>query len=41
MNPFMRCEEKAVVDAAIKYSGNELKQPHEVLGAIRDWKDNF
>ena len=41
MNPFMRCKEKTVIDAATNYSGNELKEPHEVLGAIRDWKDNF
>jgi len=37
----MRCEEKTVIDAATNYSGNELKEPHEVLGTIRDWKDNF
>jgi len=41
INPFMRCEEKTVIDAAVNYSGSELKEPHEVLGAIRDWKDNF
>ena len=40
-NPVMRCEEKTVIDAAPNYSGNHLKDPHEVLGAIRDWKDNF
>lgn len=41
INPFMRCEEKTVIDAASNYSGNELIEPHEVLGAIRDWKDHF
>ena len=41
INPFMRCEEKTVIDAATNYSGNQLKEPHEVLGVIRDWKDNF
>ena len=41
INPFMRCNESTVLDAAINYSGKELKEPHEVLGAIRDWKDNF
>ena len=41
INPFMRCNEGTVVDAAVNYSGKELKEPHEVLGAIRDWKDNF
>ena len=41
INPFMRCKEATVVDAAIEYSGIELKEPYEVLGVIRDWKDNF
>ena len=41
INPFMRCKEATVVDAAIEYSGKELKEPYEVLGVIRDWKDNF
>ena len=41
INPFLRCNEKTVVDAAINYSGNEIIEPHEVFGAIRDWKDNF
>ncbi|HJL96072.1 MAG TPA: hydroxyacylglutathione hydrolase [SAR86 cluster bacterium] len=41
INPFMRCEEKTVIDAASNFVGSELKEPHEVLGAIRDWKDNF
>ena len=41
INPFMRFEEKTVIDAATNYSGNQLKEPHEVLGAIRDWIDNF
>ena len=41
INPFMRCEESSVVDAATEYSGQEPKEPHEVLRVIRDWKDNF
>ena len=41
INPFLRCNEKTVVDAAINYSGNEINEPYKVFGAIRDWKDNF
>ena len=41
INTFMRCEEKVVIEAATNYLGTEIKEPHEVLGAIRDWKDNF
>ena len=41
INPFMRCEEQTVIDAATNYLGSELKKPYEVLSAIRDWKDNF
>jgi hydroxyacylglutathione hydrolase len=40
-NPFLRCEEPDVINAARKQSGKNLEQPHEVFAAIRSWKDNF
>jgi len=40
-NPFLRCEETSVINAARKYSGEKLEKPHEVFAAIRKWKDNF
>jgi hydroxyacylglutathione hydrolase len=40
-NPFLRCEEPTVIDAASNYAGNVLGNPVDVFAAIRLWKDNF
>jgi hydroxyacylglutathione hydrolase len=40
-NPFLRCEEPAVVAAASKHAGEPLNDPVSVLGAIREWKNAF
>ena len=40
-NPFMRVDVKSVIDAATNYSDTPLNSDSDVLGAIRDWKDNF
>ncbi len=40
-NPFLRCDQPSVVAAASRYAGKPLKDPASVLGAIRDWKNNF
>ena len=41
INPFMRCREISVINAAEKYSKRKLSNAAEVLGEIRNWKDNF
>ncbi len=41
INPFMRCREISVIKAAEKYSKRKLSNTAEVLGEIRNWKDNF
>ena len=41
INPFMRCNELVVRKAAENYSNAQLSEPHEILGSIRNWKDNF
>ena len=41
INPFMRCRESSVIDAAEKYSKRKLGNTAEILGEIRNWKDNF
>ena len=41
INPFMRCRELSVIEAAENYSNKKLKNTAEVLGEIRNWKDNF
>ena len=40
-NPFMRCDQENVIQAAKNYSAGSGESPAEVLGTIRDWKDNF
>ena len=41
INPFLRCSQPEVIKSAEKYTGSQLSSPSEVLGSIRDWKDNF
>lgn len=42
VNPFMRCDQKDVIDAALKVSGEKsLPTPAHVLAVIRAWKDGF
>ena len=41
INPFMRCRELSVIEAAENYSKIKLNSTAEVLGEIRNWKDNF
>ncbi|MBM3358451.1 MAG: hydroxyacylglutathione hydrolase [Betaproteobacteria bacterium] len=40
-NPFVRCSETAVVATASRYAGKALQDPVAVLGAIREWKNQF
>lgn len=40
-NPFVRCSEPEVVQTASRYAGRALNDPVSVLGAIREWKNNF
>jgi len=40
-NPFMRCTEDDVRAAAEAHCGRSLDSPQAVLGAVREWKDNF
>ncbi|URQ67208.1 hydroxyacylglutathione hydrolase [SAR86 cluster bacterium] len=41
INPFMRCREASIIKAAEKYSKRKLDNTAEILGEIRNWKDNF
>ncbi|MEC7875578.1 MAG: hydroxyacylglutathione hydrolase [Pseudomonadota bacterium] len=40
-NPFLRCEEKSVVNAASTWAGRILNNPVEVFATIRSWKDSI
>ena len=42
VNPFMRCDQAAVIDSALSISGEKnLPTPAHVLAVIRAWKDQF
>ena len=38
-NPFLRCGEREVIDAAGRRAGRALAGPVEVFAAIREWKN--
>ena len=41
INPFLRCEQEAVRQAAERHAGQALGSASEVLGALRAWKNQF
>jgi hydroxyacylglutathione hydrolase len=41
VNPFLRCDNPAVVTAAEAHAGKSLQDPAEVFGVLRAWKDQF
>lgn len=41
VNPFLRCTEPAVMEAASRQAGRVLTDPVDVFAAIRRWKDGF
>jgi hydroxyacylglutathione hydrolase len=40
-NPFLRCENVHIIDAANQHSGKKLDKPHDVFAVVRSWKDAF
>jgi len=40
-NPFMRCGEPAVAEAAARHAGRTLGSPVDVFAEIREWKNKF
>jgi hydroxyacylglutathione hydrolase len=41
VNPFLRCNEPAVIKAAEGHAGRSLPDPTAVFGVLRAWKDQF
>jgi hydroxyacylglutathione hydrolase len=41
VNPFLRCDDPAVVRAAEVHAGRSLNESAEVFGVLRAWKDQF
>jgi hydroxyacylglutathione hydrolase len=40
-NPFLRCDQPAIIHSARRYTGQPLNDPVSVFTAIRDWKNHF
>lgn len=40
-NPFLRCHEPTVIEAAERYARRTLTDPVDTFAAIREWKNNF
>ena len=41
VNPFLRCDESAVLEAARRRAGNHLGSRDQVFATVRRWKDEF
>jgi hydroxyacylglutathione hydrolase len=41
INPFLRCNIDAVIQAASQHENKSLKSEHEVFEALRKWKNSF
>jgi hydroxyacylglutathione hydrolase len=41
VNPFLRCDNPNIRAAAQSHAGKPLREPAEVFGALRAWKDQF
>jgi len=40
-NPFLRCEDPAIIASAARHAGKPLKDRVEVLAVLREWKNSF
>ncbi len=40
-NPFLRCHEPAVIEAASRFAGRRLDDPVSVFAALREWRNTF
>lgn len=40
-NPFLRCDDPAIVASAARHAGKPLKDRVEVFAALREWKNSF
>jgi hydroxyacylglutathione hydrolase len=41
VNPFLRCDQPAIIRSANRHSGQQLNDPVGVFTEIRSWKNNF
>jgi hydroxyacylglutathione hydrolase len=40
-NPFLRCDEPAIIASAARHAGRPLRDRVEVFAAVREWKNSF
>jgi hydroxyacylglutathione hydrolase len=40
-NPFLRCDQEAVLESAERRAGRPLSSPSEVFAVLRTWKDSW
>ena len=40
-NPFLRCSEPAIIEAASNHAGRTLSDTTDIFAALRDWKNRF
>jgi len=40
-NPFLRCQESIVIEAASRFAGRCLDDPVSVFAAVREWRNTF
>jgi len=40
-NPFLRCQQPAVIASANKYLGTRARDPVQVFAALREWKNSY
>ncbi len=40
-NPFLRCREAALIEAASRFAGRRLEDPVEVFAALREWRNAY
>jgi len=41
VNPFLRCDQKPIIDCASQHEGRQLKDPVSVFTVLRNWKNSF
>lgn len=41
VNPFLRCDQRSVIDCASQHAERQLKDPVSVFSELRNWKNSF
>ena len=41
INPFLRCQDKSVIQSAERYADKQLDRAEDVFQCLREWKNNF